>query len=955
MSFLWDFGDGTSPQATQSTTISHSFQQAGRYTVKVTASDDLGQSKQLSFYQAIHRPLTTRPPAISQSVIYQERQGANDRIWNTNPDNHTVSVFDVVTNTKLAEIPVGQNPRALAISPGGQIWVTNKRSATISRIDPNALAVTSNITLPRASQPHGIAFAPTGEAAFVTLEAIGKLIAIDPATGTITGAAEVGAHPRHLSVNEDTSKIYISRFITPTITGESTANPTPTPDEGAEIVVVETANMLVSETIILHASTHPDAIDQARGIPNYVGPAAISPDGTSAWVASKQDNIQRGSGRDGFPLTHDSTVRSITSRIDLIAGVEDQAARIDHDNAGVASTSLFGPFGAFVFSALEGSRNVAIIDAFNGVEIGRVAAQLAPQGLALSPDGRTLFVHNFMSRSVTAHDISSIVEGRSSDAQLLNTYSCVATESLAPSVLQGKQHFYDSQDPRLGLEEYISCASCHNDGAQDGRVWDLTGFGEGLRNTIDLRGRAGLAHGPLHWSANFDEVQDFEGQIRNLSGGAGLIADGDPHPSLGTPNAGRSADLDAIADYVTSLNSFVDSPLRGADGSLSSAAAAGKVVFTSANCASCHSGQAFTDSAPGILHDIGTIRPSSGNRLGGTLAGLDTPSLRGVASSAPYLHDGSAATLEDAVAAHSSAATLTPGEIAQIAAYLREIDGSEPAPSTAPPVDEISPDADTIALYHFNSDFDDAGPNSLGLTASGATTLSTSESDWTDNPSGKVARFRNIGDTLSTTIPDQLILPTGGCPITIDVRIFARNYLGYSIDNLPIIALHQDWDSHLQLEDSKWGTAPAGRGYFSSGGILADAQQWVEAVAPNAWHHLRISYDGSGTIALWIDGNLINSIPTSPNTARSTDWTLTIGNFDGDIDELLISRSAATPNTDTTPPDLTLVSASSPVGGPSVSARPSARRSPASVSVTSPSATEPHLRSADQAQTTPSP
>ena len=67
----------------------------------------------------------------------------------------------------------------------------------------------------------------------------------------------------------------------------------------------------------------------------------------------------------------------------------------------------------------------------------------------------------------------------------------------------------------------MSCASCHNDGGHDGRIWDLTGMGEGLRNTVTLRGRAG-AQGFLHWTANFDEVQDFEGQIRALAGGTGL-------------------------------------------------------------------------------------------------------------------------------------------------------------------------------------------------------------------------------------------------------------------------------------------------------------------------------------------------------------------------------------------------------------------------------------------------
>ncbi len=95
-------------------------------------------------------------------------------------------------------------------------------------------------------------------------------------------------------------------------------------------------------------------------------------------------------------------------------------------------------------------------------------------------------------------------------------------------MLQGKQLFYDARDTRLARDRYISCASCHNDGGHDGRVWDLTGFGEGLRNTISLRGRAG-AEGFLHWSNNFDEVQDFEGQIRNLSGGSGLMTDSALH------------------------------------------------------------------------------------------------------------------------------------------------------------------------------------------------------------------------------------------------------------------------------------------------------------------------------------------------------------------------------------------------------------------------------------------
>ena len=141
--------------------------------------------------------------------------------------------------------------------------------------------------------------------------------------------------------------------------------------------------------------------------------------------------------------------------------------------------------------------------------------------------------------------------------------STTVTEKLSAQVLTGKRLFYDAKDNRLALQEYLSCATCHHDGAQDGRVWDFTGYGEGLRNTISLRGHGGTRQGPLHWSGNFDEVQDFENQIRNFAGGTGLISGGTPHPPLGSLNAERSPDLDALAAYVTSLTSATPSPIAG--------------------------------------------------------------------------------------------------------------------------------------------------------------------------------------------------------------------------------------------------------------------------------------------------------------------------------------------------------------------------------------------------------
>jgi hypothetical protein len=268
---------------------------------------------------------------------------------------------------------------------------------------------------------------------------------------------------------------------------------------------------------------------------------------------------------------------------------------------------------------------------------------------------------------------------------LLGSLSTVAVEKLAPAVLRGKQLFYDARDTRLALDAYLSCAACHNDGGHDGRVWDLTGLGEGLRNTISLRGRGGV-QGMLHWSGNFDEVQDFEGQIRTLSRGTGLMTDaafnqGTRSQPLGDPKAGISADLDALAAYVESLQVADASPNRLASGAMSTTAAAGRPIFQR-ECQFCHGFDEFTDSPARLLHDIGTLKPSSGQRLGKSLLGLDTPGLRGSWATPPYLHDGSAATLDAAILAHPNV-NLTAAERTRVAAFVRELGDEEPV---VPPV-----------------------------------------------------------------------------------------------------------------------------------------------------------------------------------------------------------------------------------------------------------------------------
>jgi large repetitive protein len=686
--YQWNFGDGSGDSGfLSSPTTSHTFAAPGAYVVTLTVQNADGSAAATQFLQGVSVPSLPGTAVASSNLAFESRPGTSGRIWVANIDNDTVSVFDTVTRSKLAEIPVDARPRGIAIAPNGLIWVSSKGLSTLGIIDPVSLTLQRTISLPRASEPFGVVVGPDGTA-YVALEATGRVLKLD-SSGNVLQSLDVGTNPRHLALSAAGDLLLVSRFITRPQPGESTAVVQTTQNgvaQGGEILVVDAASMTSTGTIVLQHSDKLETTVSGRGVPNYLGAPAISPDGLSAWVPSKQDNIARGTLRDGQNLDFQDTVRAISSRIDLSNQVEDYAGRIDHDNSGVASAAVYHPSGVYLFVALEASRQVAVVDAYGKRELFRLEAGRAPQAVVVSPDGRALYVHNALDRSIGVYDLGPLVDSGQMGAALVATLSSVSTEKLSAQVLLGKQLFYDARDTRLARDAYLSCASCHNDGGHDGRVWDFTGLGEGLRNTINLRGRTG-AQSPLHWSANFDEGQDFEGQIRTFAQGTGLMSDaafsvGTRSQPLGDKKAGLSSDLDALAAYLTSLSTFDPSPNRTSAGTLTADAVLGRAVFAD-SCVNCHGGATFMDSIAFARHDIGTIKPSSGDRLGGPLTAIDTPTLRDVWATAPYLHDGSAGTLDAAVLAHSNL-NLSAADRSNVVAFVSQI-GSDEAAVPAPP------------------------------------------------------------------------------------------------------------------------------------------------------------------------------------------------------------------------------------------------------------------------------
>ncbi|MBO6574116.1 MAG: DUF1929 domain-containing protein [Rhodothermales bacterium] len=677
----WDFGDGTS--TTGGAQASHTWSAPGRYQISavVTAGPE---SAQVSFFQNVHPAETGQAGSRSSSIVLD----ASGRIWNVNPDNNSVTVTSANGQVRLAELPVGDNPVALSHA-ANRVFVVSRGSGTVTSVSTSSLGVVETFDMPFASRPYGIVVRPDGSEAFVALEGSGRVVRLDLSSGLAEQSSSLGPWLRHLALSGDGSRLYVTRFITPPIAGESTANVGT--EGGGEVLWIRTSDLGLDRTTTLAYNDVVDTPDRARGIANYLAAPAVSPDGASLWIPSKFDNIFRGLQRDGEAREHDRLVRGGISVIDIPSGNERVADRLDVDDQSHPVASVFGPRGNVLFVAHSGSRAVTAIDPFLGQAITRIAVGRAPTGLALSADGRTLFVHNYMDRTVQSVNVTALTEGGSGvEAPVGQAISTVGIEALDAVVLRGKQLFNDAFDDRLSAQDYLSCASCHAGGAHDGRVWDMTDGGEGLRNTIDLRGRGGTDHGPVHWTANFDEIHDFENDIRGVFDGTGLLNNADfqaTQDPLGPLKAGRSPDLDALAAYVASLRESGSSPFRMADGSLSAAAAAGLEIFRQLDCAACHSGTRFTDSPSLTLHDIGTLRASSGSRLGQPLTGIDTPTLRGVWATGPYLHDGSAATLGDAVQAHSGV-SVSAGDLANLVAYLQAIDDEEAAaPSSGgPPV-----------------------------------------------------------------------------------------------------------------------------------------------------------------------------------------------------------------------------------------------------------------------------
>ena len=267
----------------------------------------------------------------------------------------------------------------------------------------------------------------------------------------------------------------------------------------------------------------------------------------------------------------------------------------------------------------------------------------------------------------------------------------------------GKALFYER---RLSHNDTIACATCHD---------IRTGGADGLTHSIGMNAAEGAINAPTVFNSGFNFRQFWDGRAATLeaqidgpiqnpqemaSSWEQIVAKLRAIPRYTKqfreifPDGIEPRNIkEALAEFERSLttpNSRFDKFLRGDQSSITEAEKEGYRKFKSIGCASCHQGVnaggnmfATLGAMADYFGDRGHIEKADYGRFNVTGREEDrfvfkVPSLRNVALTAPYFHDGSAPTLEAAVVImgrYQLGRQLSPGDVGEIAAFLRSLTG----------------------------------------------------------------------------------------------------------------------------------------------------------------------------------------------------------------------------------------------------------------------------------------
>jgi YVTN family beta-propeller protein len=569
-------------------------------------------------------------------------------------------------------------PRALALdSAGTTLYVTGERSGRLYAIDTTSASVIQSVAV--CAEPIGTLVSHDDSTVFVACSGDDEIVELDTASLAVVTTVVTPRKPWSLAWGSDGQTLLATHLLGPGVSALAThpLNLTATwsvPDRGPE--------------------TDPT---EPHGLVRGIYDAAVRPGTEEIWVA----HLMLGTDTPQPALVFNNTVFPALSILD---GTGQQLARLsvqaNTGDSGAFGDVVSGPRsmtfsddGKYAFVVDADSEDLLVVDAVNRVEVTvvRPLPGHLPEGVI--GYGNEIYVQERNSEDVVAFKL----QGGDGEASTLSVtqdgaaFASLASDPMPPTLRLGQKLFYsaNSDDEPLTQNHWVACATCHLEGRSDAVTWL---FQQGPRDTPTNAGGL-LDTGFLFRTADRSKVQDYWKTI-DVEQGGDFTAGGVQEPLL-----------DALAAYVNyaipaPIPPSTDAAHQLQGSALAALRAQGEVNFEQVGCGTCHSGPAKTDSGSGnptldlagpvLLHDVGTCVTSGpwpdvshDDILGHPRAAcaFDTPALRGLVDSAPYLHDGSAATLGDVLPSmlqasagpNASPAVLSPAEQQALVEYLRSL------------------------------------------------------------------------------------------------------------------------------------------------------------------------------------------------------------------------------------------------------------------------------------------
>ena len=605
-----------------------------------------------------------------------------------------VRVLSATTYAPMKTIAVGHVPRGFSLSANGsRLFVANSWDDTVSVIDTHLLEVVA--TWPVRAEPSSVVEDRAGKYLFVADRISDDVAVLNAQTGAEVKRLLAGRGASYMTLAPDGSRLYVTHIY-----------PNPglhrTPPE-SEISVIDTARAEVVDRIPLHSIAG-------------VFHVAISNDGRLGAAAELHP-------KNLVPLAHLEHGGAFADTLTLFGADVGKPVEIPLDELERYAARPFGvaitPDKSRLYVTSGGSEIVTVIDvarllryihthrgpyaedlsASANYVVTRIPIGRDPRGVALTQDGSRLLVANRL------EDTISVIDTRSN--RVASTVALAGSKQLW-ALHFGDEMFAKIPDPSQGRTQ---CANCHIDERhRQGLKMNLTGpkqvlalrLGEQAFYTsrYSFQGQIGCAN--CHIDSTFDGLQwDLEpdGFGRDIVDNRLLedVKDTEPYKwNGGNPNLPtecgprtekyfwRSENYDdrTLADLTAYINSLPPRPNRWRmpGNELTPAQERGEVIFDRIvdnfgkpiplenRCSYCHSGPKGTSQKS---FDVGTKKPTDNSGM------LDTPQLTNIALTAPYLHDGSARTLEEIWTIynpedkHGRTNDLTKDELNDLIEYLR--------------------------------------------------------------------------------------------------------------------------------------------------------------------------------------------------------------------------------------------------------------------------------------------